>query len=644
MKINYLISLTAAAMVLSTMSAAADNDITSLKNNFFPAGNITPQMEEAMAALPLLPSTPALPGMDTHAEKAAAFEPGMNGPWRPSQVISYTDKGANLFKYIYYYDKDGRMYAGCPMIRIYQNWNATDECWDNKSRYRQIFDERGDMVGHYSDLGYKNQWNNWYYSVYTYDDNHNTLTALQQTWYEDQWFGTLKWDNTYDANGNILTQTYYNRPMGSSEWVKGSQITWEYDEAGRITLYQMARWNEEAGEYVPNMSNEYTFDANGNLLTEKQTHDGKNVYLYTFTYDENNNKVTFLHQKWNESEWVNYLFVDFTYDAQNRETESITKMWADGDWKLNNKKVSQYLPTVEAQTNYSYDAEKDKWQEKSRIIRRYDADGHLICVASDRWSDQFGFLKTESQDLYTYENGLLVSQKSQTWNATDMKFDDNSDFAFTYNDDRNCTNVTATKKQSKETIFAPYNDMADEWPCPDYDPYIGDLTYMNVNDYVEPTGITLDVTECELETELSKQLVATVQPSNVSNPECYWKSSDDKIARVSVNGRVYGIADGEATITAITMDGRFTAECKVKVGTSGIYEASLRSSFAYTDGQIRFTPATERHAISVYDISGNAVCDGDARTIIPTDSWASGLYIVKVTEGNTTKAYKIIVK
>ena len=208
MKINYLISLTAAAMVLSTMSAAAETDSASLKNNFFPAGNITPQMEEAMAALPVLPTTPALPGMNTRAEKTPAFEVGGNGVWRPAEVVTYTDKGANLFKYIYYYDKNGRVYADCPMIRIYQNWNATYGVWDNKARYRQIFDERGDMTMHYSDLGYKNQWNNWYLTAFTYDDNHNTLTAEQQSWYEDEWFGTLRWENTYDANGNILTQTY----------------------------------------------------------------------------------------------------------------------------------------------------------------------------------------------------------------------------------------------------------------------------------------------------------------------------------------------------------------------------------------------------------------------------------------------------
>ncbi len=641
MKLSYPISLIAAAALFAATGVMAQVNTVSLNEDFFPSDIVTPQMAEAIEAIPYVPVRPVLPG----AQKAQAYDDGMSGDWRPEEVTSYTEKGDNLYKYIYYYDKNGTYYSkDQSQVRIYRTWNATDNCWDNRMRFKLIIDDRGDIVEGYTDSGFKNQWNNYFLCRYTYDDNHNMLTAEQYSWYEDQWFATLKWENTYDASGRMLTQTYFNRPLGNEEWAKGSQHTWAYDEAGNLTHYDIAHWSDVSQKYSPYLSNDYTYDANGNMLTETREQYGTPTFLHIYSYDEKNNKLTYKDQKWNGTEWTDYMLIDYTYDEQNRETENIVKLWDNGEWQLHQKATSQYFALAESQTLYDYDREQQKWQEKSRYVKRYDEEGHLITVASDEWSEQFGFLKTQKQDVYAYENGLLVSRKSQDWNSADMKFDDISDFSFTYNDQRNCNKVTATKKQSKEWIFAPYDDMADEWACPDYEPYAGDLDYLNVTKYIEPTGITLDAEEVTLEPDFSKQLTATVAPANASNPEYYWTSSDENVARVNVNGRVYALAKGEATITATTMDNRFTAQCKVKVGQSGISETVAEGSFAYRDGQILFTPANERHSISVSDISGKTVCLDDARTAISTSAWAPGLYIVKTTDGTAVKAYKIIVK
>ena len=641
MKLSYPISLLAAVALFTATSASAQDNTTSLKEDFFPTGSVTPQMAEAIEAIPFGPARPSLPG----AQKAPAYDEGMSGPWRPSVVTSYTDKGANLFKYIYYYDNQGRFYSkDQSQVRVYQSWNATDGVWENKMRFKLIFDENNDIVEAFTDTGFKQQWNNWYRIFYTYDSDHNMLTAEQQSWYEDGWYSTLKWENTYDEKGNLLTQTYYNRPLGSSEWTRGSQHTWQYDETGRITFYDLSHWSEASQKYSPYITDEYVFDESGNLLTQKHSQNSTPSYIYTYTYNDKNNKVTFLHQTWKENDWANYMFIDYIYDEQDRESQQISKLWNGGEWELNRKTVFQYFAQAESQTLSQYDSENDKWQEQSRVVRRYDQDGHLICISNDEWSDVFNFLKTQTQELFTYENGLLVSQKMQDWNSVDNKFDDIKDYSFTYNEDRNCNNVTASVKQSKDWIIAPYNNMADEWGCPDYDPWIGDLEYLNITNYVEPTGITLDAEEVTLEPDFSKQLAATVAPENVSNPEFYWTSSDETVARVNVNGRVYALAKGEATITATTMDNRFSAQCKVKVGETGISETVAEGSFAYRDGEILFTPANERHSISVYDISGKAVCHNDARTAISTSEWAPGLYIVKTTDGSAVKAYKIIVK
>ncbi|MGM9817228.1 MAG: Ig-like domain-containing protein [Lepagella sp.] len=645
MKIKSTFTTIMAAMLFSGMSAAANNSSSDfLKKAFFPNGQVSQEMEEAIAAFPLTPSSDDA----RRVVRAASYDEGMSGDWRPAEVVTYTDAGDYLYKYIYYYDKNCAYYSkDQSQVRIYQSWNATDSKWQNRMRLKVILDDRGDLVMGYTDQGFEDQWNNNFLCFYTYDENHNMLTAEQATWYadQDQWFSTMKWENVYDENGNMLTQTYFNRWMGSSDWTKGSQFSWEYDEAGNLTRYAISMWSDYSGQYSPYIVYDYTYDENGNKLSEILTQYDNPSYYYIYTYDENNNMLSFTHQKWNGTDWYNYMLVDYTYDDQNRQTQAITQLWNNEQWELSQKSATSYFEFANITTYYSYDAETESWKSKSNYVIRRNADGQVEWVAYGEWMDKYNNIQTQRQELYTYNNGLLTNRKEQVWNDPELKFDDVSDMTFGYNDDRNCINVTAAAKQSKEWIFAPYNDTKDQWDCPDFEPMGGDITYLNVNDYVEPTGISLDVTEIMLEPEYTQQLKATVLPENVSNPEYYWTSSNEDVARVSVNGKVYAIAEGEATITAYTLVGNFSAECIVSVGdTSGIDTPAVTNCFSFADGLIRFNSSNEDFSLSVYDISGKAMVKNSCNNEISTIGWNPGLYIVKTLDGKISKTYKIIVK
>jgi uncharacterized protein YjdB len=63
----------------------------------------------------------------------------------------------------------------------------------------------------------------------------------------------------------------------------------------------------------------------------------------------------------------------------------------------------------------------------------------------------------------------------------------------------------------------------------------------------------------------TETLTATVAPLNATNKAVIWSSDKSDIATVSQSGGVKGIAEGEATITARTADGGYTATCTVTV-------------------------------------------------------------------------------
>ena len=89
---------------------------------------------------------------------------------------------------------------------------------------------------------------------------------------------------------------------------------------------------------------------------------------------------------------------------------------------------------------------------------------------------------------------------------------------------------------------------------------------------VEKEVLTVKVTEIELnKTELNMQignktnLVATIKPTNATNKNVIWTSSNTEVAIISENGIIEALKQGKTTITVQTQDGNFTAKCEVTV-------------------------------------------------------------------------------
>jgi uncharacterized repeat protein (TIGR02543 family) len=66
----------------------------------------------------------------------------------------------------------------------------------------------------------------------------------------------------------------------------------------------------------------------------------------------------------------------------------------------------------------------------------------------------------------------------------------------------------------------------------------------------------------------SEKLTSSIVPSNATNQNIRWESSDTKVATVSLDGTVTSVGKGTATITAITEDGSITKSLMVSVNKS----------------------------------------------------------------------------
>ncbi len=82
---------------------------------------------------------------------------------------------------------------------------------------------------------------------------------------------------------------------------------------------------------------------------------------------------------------------------------------------------------------------------------------------------------------------------------------------------------------------------------------------------IHVSGVSLNASELKLYVGGTYSLNVTISPSNATNKELSWSSSNPDVATISSSGLVNALTQGETTITVTTRDGDKKATCKVTV-------------------------------------------------------------------------------
>ena len=80
------------------------------------------------------------------------------------------------------------------------------------------------------------------------------------------------------------------------------------------------------------------------------------------------------------------------------------------------------------------------------------------------------------------------------------------------------------------------------------------------------TSVSLDTPTLQLAVGESRKLDAAIYPLNIRTSNIKWSSSDESVAKVSNDGTVTAISNGDASI-CVTVENRFMAFCKIYVET-----------------------------------------------------------------------------
>ncbi len=191
--------------------------------------------------------------------------------------------------------------------------------------------------------------------------------------------GTTTFNYTYDSNGNMLTEKH---DLSANDIINMIR-TYIYDDSGNTLSVNTDYGKRNAFGISPNFSadgtidynTKYTYDSNGNMLTESYNKFDNNIdmenWIYNYTYDDNGN----------------VLIKSFDYGI-------------DGIIDTNDTYNSD--GNILTSTNYKLDGSIENID-----IYIYDVNGNLITESSDANGD--GIVRIVN--IYTYnENGNMLTK------------------------------------------------------------------------------------------------------------------------------------------------------------------------------------------------------------------------------------------
>jgi uncharacterized protein YjdB len=171
-----------------------------------------------------------------------------------------------------------------------------------------------------------------------------------------------------------------------------------------------------------------------------------------------------------------------------------------------------------------------------------------------------------------------------------------------------------------------------------------------VDTAIHPDSVSLNKPSTTIAAGSSETLTATVLPSNATNKNVTWKSSNTSVAIVA-NGVVTAVSAGSATITASTADGGKTATCAVTVTAATVHptgvtlnNSSINLKVAGTDTlTATVLPANSDNKAVTWSSSSNAIATVSASGLVTGMGAGTATITVKTADGGKTATCTVTV-
>jgi uncharacterized protein YjdB len=168
---------------------------------------------------------------------------------------------------------------------------------------------------------------------------------------------------------------------------------------------------------------------------------------------------------------------------------------------------------------------------------------------------------------------------------------------------------------------------------------------------VHPNSVSLNKSSTSLAVDETEQLTATIDPTNATNQNLTWSSSNSAVATVSSTGLVTGKSINSATITVTTVDRGKTATCAVSVSAAVVHVVSVSLDQSSLDmiptqtAQLVATvlPANATDNSVTWSSSNSGVASVSASGLVTAEAAGSATITVTTMDGGKTATCAVLV-
>ncbi len=313
-----------------------------------------------------------------------------------------------------------------PEIIIIQSFNESTKSWENAQRSTFTYVSDQYVAEELIEAWYGDDFYLESKHISAYDDAWRLVSETAYLWdaFEEVWVPYMKETMDYDAYGNTILEASYYWNSFASEWEMSSGTKWafeysatskplqltisywdgsswfayaqeilEYDTFDRLQLIYFLYLDEDSGEFVPEMQEEYTYNAADEWVE---------VLIYEYW------------GAWYPVEWVTDIS---WYDFQSLKISNAT-MWEPAfkstsfkrdDWMPYSRLTAEYHPEFHENTymlEELYDAWEEEWVPSMRLIYDYEQNGFPTLFTYEFYDEDgwFIFLGMQWEYVYDLEN------------------------------------------------------------------------------------------------------------------------------------------------------------------------------------------------------------------------------------------------
>lgn len=228
-------------------------------------------------------------------------------------------------------------------------------------------------------------------TLYTYNSDNLLESQTQQQWnnvsssWENQYFNTYAYQL-----GNMTEEVQSAWDTATLSFLQEMRFLYTYDEHNNPVLFESQSWNDSLQAWQPwhGYTTDYVYDNDFNILSKVEVYmNSTDSNIYTYTYDANGNMLSETYAYATLGVYTNYNYLTYAYDANNNLIKRVTYEW-DAD-------SNDYIyASWDGRITYSYDASNNRISHL-RETYDYDQQGWLV----DGWNPRLD---------WTYENDNAV--------------------------------------------------------------------------------------------------------------------------------------------------------------------------------------------------------------------------------------------